>query len=1777
MPTGKSNDPAAPTERLYLIDSMSHIFRAFFAPMGGRVEPLTNTKGQVTQAVFIFTSMLRKLLSEEKPHYIAAVFESGEPTFRHETFSGYKAHRAEMPDDLTSQIPYIIRVCEAYNVPILNAPGFEADDVIGTLAIQAAARGLQAVIVSNDKDMCQLVRDPWIICMRQNSQNVKRKEPVPPVEWCDEAWVENKFGVPPAQIVDLLGLMGDAVDNIPGAPGIGAKGAVQLIQTYGSIENAMAHWEEVKHKTYRESLRDNVELIRQSKELATIRTDVNIELDLEKLQCKPPDRAAAYKLFRELEFQSLTREFSDAATAEMEAEQQPRRYRVIRKRAELENLVRGLWDAEHIGFAVADTTPAGAGLQGGAHDDARASGVALSTAAGSSVYVDLENFEDGADNAIGPLRDVLSNGLLEKSVHDLKRAVALVEPLGIELEGITDDTLLAAYLLDPIRSKYELADLAREAVNVESAGEFPKNWTEAGWRTAEAADLTAQTAGVLRGRILEQGLEVIYTEMEIPLAPLLYRMERAGLKVDTKVLSELSKYLGKELDKLTKKIYKVAGREFKINSPKQVGEVLEELNISSGRKTSTGRVSTSKAVLEELAQTYELPRLIIEYRELDKLKTVYTDALPNQIAEDGRIHGHLNQTVTATGRLSCLPAGTLVNTERGLVGIETVQVGEIVRTPYGPRNVVAWQATGEKPVVSLKLSNGLTFRCSSEHRIRSRGAWVEAKDISIDDPVYMSFTEGLFGDQTELHLTPIAAYTTRKSPILPRRWTGSLAEFVGYCMADGHIVHSNYNHKPDKIVLAFDWRDDGLIEYFTEIIRLQFGKNPTRRVTRTCLTLDVSGVDIAGAMIQLGAGGKSGDIRVPPSLFSAPEEIVAAFLRGYFEGDGCVGNNAGIQVRSVSRAMLEDVQQLLTLFGIPSTVRTGSRDPRGYAPRHTLRILGDRSKLTFQNRIGFLSEKKQRNCRDIACSAKDKSTAELLSLPSGFDINVLKPAFYNSSRQSNGRVPMPVMVFASKYRAGGLRTMTLSRAEWIAKSLLTEVVESANADAAKETLRFVKEAVASQLYEIHVVGISHEPAIPMYDIAVDEVEQYMAQGIVVHNSSDPNLQNIPIRTELGQRIRRAFVPEKGFKLISADYSQLELRLLAHVTHDPEMLDAFQKGEDIHERTARLVFGAKTKEELKEARRFAKIVNFAIAYAIEPFGLSQRVGITRKEAKKVIDDYYATYKGVRKFMEEVPERAREHGYVRSLYGRIRPIPSINDRNGNIRNRAEREAINHPIQGCLPYQTKVLTSEGYYPIGELYERGTVGLQVWTGVQFANFEVLNRGLCELAELHLTNGQVLNCDTRHEVLVMMEDGYCWKRYCDLQLGERICLSLAQEIEFGSLNSLQSIQQQTANCLLSLNIGEFGNDFFYWLGYYIGDGWITHRLDTHRWCLSYSLGVSKAENRAEIIARAANCTSYFESVGLRTNFRWQSEQKGELTIYSKGLIEFLARAGVNTCATASTKRVPSFIFRSPLFARKAFLRGVLESDGCEGGDGATTPSIHLCQRELLADLQLLFRTIGVESKLRGPYNYRGHVSYRLDLIGGMLGKTLGYSNCYIVRTQGIHAPNFLISAFLKEVSCGQLSQHSHKVLYSRLKHGGSILIYTLAEMLKASGVKFSLPLYSWSALRERRTLGKSEETFTLAVDNPLHRFDSEGVISKNTASDIMKIAMLKVDDAIRREHPAAKILMQVHDELLLEAPEAEAASVARIVKREMETAVELFVPLIAEVGVADNWMDTKR
>jgi DNA polymerase-1 len=808
-------------KRLFLVDGMSNIFRSYYAIRG-----LSNSKGLPTNAVYGFTMTLRKLINDHKPDYLGVILDSKEKTFRQERYERYKAHRPDMPEDLQAQLPYIERVCDALRVPVAKVSRFEADDIIGTMARRAITEGLQTVIVTNDKDLSQLVRDPDVIVLRVDKAGEV---------FLDETGVREKYGVRPEQIVDWIGLMGDAVDGIPGAPGIGEKGAVQLLEQFGSIENALAGWEQVKKKTYRESLRDFADQIRQSRELATIDVNVPVEFDLNALIVEEPDSEIAYELFSELEFGQLTREFaggakkggSETATS---SERDATNYRRITRTEELRKLVTSLFNRDRFAFALSENS------------SGALAGVAFSTSPGSADYFDLENSDDRAAS-IELLKEIFDNGLIEKATHDLKRAYYLFGKLSVPLENVTDDTMIQAYLLEPERSKYDLTVLANEYLG----GSFTPDEEQL---LAQSADLTGRLADIMGARLQEgktefdyqkESLEYIYRQIEMPLPPLLYEMERAGFRVDNETLKVLSVEMEKEIEKLSRKIYQLAGREFNIGSPAQLGDIFEELNFEVSRRTATGKISTSRDVLDELAGKYELPRLIIEHRELAKLKGTYVDAFPSLIdPEDGRIHTTLNQTSTATGRIS---------------------------------------------------------------------------------------------------------------------------------------------------------------------------------------------------------------------------------------------------------------------------------------------------------------------------------------------------------------------------------------------------------------------------------------------------------------STDPNLQNIPIRTEMGRRIRRAFIPAEGHLLLAADYSQIELRLLAHITKDPVMLETFRRGEDIHTRTAREVFGAKTPEQLKEARRLAKITNFGIAYVIGPFGLAQRVGISRNEAKKVIENYYQTYTGVKRYMDELPDRARENNCVtRSIFGRIRRLPDLNSK-GTARARAEREAINMPMQGSASDIVKI----------------------------------------------------------------------------------------------------------------------------------------------------------------------------------------------------------------------------------------------------------------------------------------------------------------------------------------------------------------------------------------------------------------------------------------------------------------------------------------------------------
>lgn len=793
-------------KRVYLVDGMSHIYRAYYA-----IQRLSNSKGFPTNAVYGFTSMLRKLVEDEKPDYIGVAIDLEGPTVRHEKFEAYKATRKPMPEDLALQLPYIRRVCDVFHVPVISYPGYEADDVLGTLARKAADAGLTAIVVTSDKDMLQLVND-YVYVM----------DPMKDNQLMDAGKVVERLGVKPEQVSDLLGLWGDASDNIPGAPGIGEKGAKDLIQTFGTLENALQNWEKVKKKTYQQSLRDNAELIRVSRELATIREDLPLELDLDALVLSPPDRKAAFQLFKELEFKSLMAEFRDqqpkeTPKAEWLSPEAAKRF--------LEELVR----QPRIYLTLK--------LQDGEAAHKMAEAACVSTGSGAPVILDL-----GSEDMARALDHALRHPALSLICWDTKLCQLAQERRGVHMDASAEDVMLMAFLTAPHVGDYTLKRWALEKLQisipeVHAAGLLLSETAQKEVADALSSELEAVRLlyDLLSPQLDSLGVRRLYEEIELPLIPVLADMERVGVKVDPKMLQSLSTEMEQQLAGLTSRIYEAAGTEFNINSPKQLGEILfEKLNLPTLKKTrKTKGYSTDQAVLEELAGSYELPRLILDYRQFAKLKSTYVDILPTLInPETGRVHTSLNQTGTATGRLS---------------------------------------------------------------------------------------------------------------------------------------------------------------------------------------------------------------------------------------------------------------------------------------------------------------------------------------------------------------------------------------------------------------------------------------------------------------SSDPNLQNIPIRSDLGRRIRGAFVPDERNRFISADYSQVELRVLAHLSEDEVLIDAFRHDEDIHERTAREVFSEAERANRAEIRRRAKVINFGIIYGLSAFGLAQRLGISREDAQAFIDAYFERYKGVRIWLDRTIEEARGNGMVRTLFGRMRPIPDINSKDYAVRQFAERTAVNSPIQG------------------------------------------------------------------------------------------------------------------------------------------------------------------------------------------------------------------------------------------------------------------------------------------------------------------------------------------------------------------------------------------------------------------------------------------------------------------------------------------------------------------
>ncbi len=774
--------------RLFLIDAFGFIFRAYHARAHSGVPPMRTRTGLATEAVYIFHNMMRRLVSAHHPEYLTAVFESEGPTFREQEFEEYKANRAETPPDLIEQIPWVRRLLGALRIPVVEHAGFEADDVIGALARRAAEAGMEVVIVSSDKDMLQLV-----------GEGVSMLNPMKDDEYYDPAKVKEFMGVEPSQVADLLALRGDPVDNIPGAPGIGDKGARDLITRFGSVESALARAAEVERRSYRESLQDNRERILMSKRLATIDTTVPVAWSPTEAQAPSPDKAALREIYKELEFFSLLKELES---------EEPRRqdFKAMQTSEELRAYLAEMPPGSPLAFAIA----------GDGEGELVPPPVGLSWRTGEGRAVSF--------SLLGELRPVLEDSSAPKIAHDVKSVLLRLARAGIQAQGFGQDVMLYAFLLEADPAGCALEQLAQRRLD-----------RKPGASAEEHAACAFELATILGPELDAQGLRDVYLNIDLPLIPVLARMEHTGVRVESAVLAGLSTRMETDIQRLSEEIYALAGQTFNINSPQQLGKVLfEELRLPAPVKRSKGKaVSTAADVLEELAADHPIAAKVLEYRQLAKLKGTYVDALPALIhPSTGRLHTSFNPAGAATGRLS---------------------------------------------------------------------------------------------------------------------------------------------------------------------------------------------------------------------------------------------------------------------------------------------------------------------------------------------------------------------------------------------------------------------------------------------------------------SSNPNLQNIPIRTELGREIRAAFVPREGWKLLVADYSQIELRLLAHMSRDPLLLEAFQKGEDVHTRTAAEVFGVPPLMVTPDLRRNAKTVNFGIIYGLSAYGLAAQLGIPQSEAQSYIQSYFARYAGVRRFIDRQIAEVRRTGETRTLFARRRPIPDIDSRNPNTRGFAERTAVNTPLQG------------------------------------------------------------------------------------------------------------------------------------------------------------------------------------------------------------------------------------------------------------------------------------------------------------------------------------------------------------------------------------------------------------------------------------------------------------------------------------------------------------------
>jgi DNA polymerase-1 len=638
-------------KRLFLIDGYAMLYRSHFALIRN---PLINSKGMHTSALFGFINQVLKLIRKEKPDFLMAAFDSPKKTFRHERYPEYKATREKMPEEMREQLPYLWKLLKAMKIPTLEQPGFEADDIIGTLAVRANEKNLDTFIVSGDKDFMQLVNDNIFLYSPSGRQSE--------IKIYDKSGVKDKWGVPPEMIIDLLGLMGDSSDNVPGVMGVGEKTAVKLLKEYGTLENALDHADEVKNKRAREGLQSGREKALLSQELVTIDTNMNIDSNFEEMATDGFDVNELEGLFHELEFQALINQIkSFKSEVPSQNEESEKDYKTLLDLIDIQKFANSIKEGKWLSFDLETTSldPMSCDIVG----------FSFATKKNQAIYIPIiykekeaNLFDDHLNLVLNILRPVFENSKIPKTGQNIKFDALILRNHGLKVFGLKFDTLLAAHLINPDSRSLKLENLSFEHLNYRmlpiedliGKGRNQISMSEVelekiSFYASEDADIALQLTHIFDKKLKKQNLDKFFNEIEMPLLPVLLELEYNGMYVDSKMLSIMSDNLGNKIENLISNITKEAGTEFNINSTQQLANILFDIiGLPEIKKRST-----AEEVLTRLKNEHPLPSLILEYRKLNKLKNTYIDALPTLInLKTKRIHSTFSQTVTSTGRLS---------------------------------------------------------------------------------------------------------------------------------------------------------------------------------------------------------------------------------------------------------------------------------------------------------------------------------------------------------------------------------------------------------------------------------------------------------------------------------------------------------------------------------------------------------------------------------------------------------------------------------------------------------------------------------------------------------------------------------------------------------------------------------------------------------------------------------------------------------------------------------------------------------------------------------------------------------------------------------------------------------------------------------------------------------------------------------------------------------------------------------------------------------------------